>query len=359
MRDNINNEIVRRHVIRGLLRVLCSWLVCSMTWPAFADSSDTVVVSVKSVAPVISAYAQVTAIADLPVRALEAGRLVGLRVRPGDAVHAGQVLAYLDGPQAQAWLVAHQQALVAARAGMLSADKTLTATKQLLAEHLVTRQQMIVAERDLAQAKSGLNTANAAWQAAQSGRMVRSPADGTVLSIQAASSENVQPGDSVLTVMSANQLWLSAALYGRDVDQVHIGQVAQFMPTDYQTGIPVRVVSIASKLAPDGSTQVGLLPLVPASFVPWRAGQWGQVVLKGPVRQQLTVPTRALVLDNGRWWVVLRTQQGNRLQPVVPGESQGWQTVILSGLQAGQQVVARNAFLVFHQGIANTYQQPD
>jgi cobalt-zinc-cadmium efflux system membrane fusion protein len=71
------------------------------------------------------------------------------------------------------------------------------------------------------------------------------------------------------------------------------------------------------------------------------------------------VPTSALVLDRGRWWVLVRTARGDRPQPVVPGPALGWRTWIAAGLRAGQQVVAKDAFLKYHRDIAQSYQPPD
>lgn len=88
-------------------------------------------------------------------------------------------------------------------------------------------------------------------------------------------------------------------------------------------------------------------------------GQFGTVTLNGAQRLLPVVPTRALVLDQGKWWVLVRTEKGEQPQAVVPGPAHGWQTVIESGLQPGEQIVVENAYLEFHRGISENYQPPD
>jgi hypothetical protein len=100
------------------------------------------------------------------------------------------------------------------------------------------------------------------------------------------------------------------------------------------------------------------MPLGPTSAA-WIDGQWGRVRLRRPARDRIVVPSTALILDKGAWWVLVRTGTGDRRQKVVPGPSRGWDTAILSGLHAGERVVAVNAYLEFHRDIAHAYQPPD
>ena len=60
-----------------------------------------------------------------------------------------------------------------------------------------------------------------------------------------------------------------------------------------------------------------------------------------------------------QWWVLVRTQQGNRRHRVVPGPSRGWQTFIEQGLKPGEHVVVQNAYLEFYHGIASHHTLPD
>jgi hypothetical protein len=91
----------------------------------------------------------------------------------------------------------------------------------------------------------------------------------------------------------------------------------------------------------------------------WISGEFGTVILKLTAEQIVEVPTRALIVNQGKWWVLVHTAQGNHPQEVVPGLAEGWNTFIESGLAPGTQIVVSNAYLLFHSGIAEQYQIPD
>ena len=71
------------------------------------------------------------------------------------------------------------------------------------------------------------------------------------------------------------------------------------------------------------------------------------------------IPTRALILDRGQWWVLVRRGGQDVRQQVVPGAADGSDTAILRGLSAGEQVVVTNAYLRFHRDVAARFQPPD
>ena len=152
-------------------------------------------------------------------------------------------------------------------------------------------------------------------------------------------------------------MWLRASYYGADATALQAGMTGSFFPAGGGNAIPVKIASVFGTLKPDGGESVGLLASTPAPG--WLNGESGTVIVNGSARLLVVVPTRALILDQGRWWVLIHTNQGNRRQVVIPGSARGWQTFIVSGLKAGEQVVVANAYLEFHRGISKSYQPPD
>jgi cobalt-zinc-cadmium efflux system membrane fusion protein len=128
--------------------------------------------------------------------------------------------------------------------------------------------------------------------------------------------------------------------------------------------VPVTVASVSAALAPDGGESVGLVAAKPAAHrkkvpPPWLNGERGIVTAEDSTRSMIAVPTRALILDRGHWWVLVRTTQGDHRRAVVPGPTRGWQTFIEKGLESGQRIVVQNAYLEFHRGISQHYTPPD
>lgn len=342
------------------------WIVNSQS-AGRAETNVVVTAKLQMVTNRFMAYAQIEPIAALPIRAVEAGQVARLEIVPGTMVHAGQKLAELTGPVIQSALKRAEAAVRSTRTSLLSLRKSLAIERRQLASHLVTRQTLLQAKDAVAQAQSAFDTAQARLRALRQTITVKAPADGTVLVVNASEGEQVSVGETILTLQSADKLWLKAEYYGADTAAIHPGMTGKFSPAAGGKPIPVKVVKVFGALNPDGGESVGLLADTPPpgssrqseASAGWLNGQFGAVVLKGPVRQMVAVPTRALILEDGRWWVLVHTGHGDRRQEVTPGPTRGWQTFIGSGLKPGEQVVAENAYLEFHQNIANTYTPPD
>jgi RND family efflux transporter MFP subunit len=320
--------------------------------------ADTNFVAVQSqiVTNQFEAYAQVEPIAALPVRAGEAGVVAGLKIFPGDSVQAGQKLAELGGPEINALLTQDGAAVNSARTNLAGALESLTIQRQQLASHISTRQMILQAESAAAQAQANLDTAEAQLRALRQLITVEAPADGSLLGVNAADGERVGAGQTIFTLQPADKLWLKAAYYGADAAAVHVGMTGQFTPPGGEA-IPVKVSGVFGSLTPDGGESIGLVAV--SSSPDWLNGESGTVTLSGPVRSLVVVPTRALVLDQGQWWVLVHTAKGNQPQLVTPGPARGWQTFIERGLEPGAEVVVENAYLEFYSGISKNYQPPD
>ena len=347
---------------RSNLARLALWcaVFCAATSSATADAiagsapdsgvismSGTVVAQLRPVTQHYRAYGQVQPVAVTHVNAVEAGTVSHL-VLPGIRVRAGQVLAILAGPQAEALLAQFRGAL---RAAVLR----LAADHREFAAHLVTRQQVAADQAAYDHARGQL-------QVAVQTLTLRAPADGEVLAVDAADGEQVAAGQPILALQTGRPK-LKAIYYGSDAFAIRAGMCGEFLPASGQP-VPVRVLTVSRALAADGGEQVWLAPRsaaahTAAELTAWRSGQWGTARLTGLTRSMVAVPSRALILDRAKWWVLVRTRQGNRRQRVVPGPSRGWTTFIARGLKPGEHIVVQNAYLEFFHGIAGHYMPPN
>lgn len=305
----------------------------------------------------IEAYAQVQPIAIVPVKAPAAGIVSDFTVLPGAAVKPGDVLARLTGPEVDAAVVQARAAVASATAKRAAAEKTLHVLRAELSAHLSTAQQIAQAEADLADATGALAAARAAQETASLTTTIRSPVAGTLIARGAATGERVGAGDTLATIEPADQLWVTAVLYGADAAAVQPGQSATFQPASADAPVTVHVVAIVPATGGASGVTIGLRAL--GAKPSWRAGEYGNVVFTGTEARVVTVPTSALILDQGRWWVLVHTTAGDKPVEVVPGPSRGWQTMLRRGPAAGTEIVAQNAYLEFHRDIASRYQPPD
>lgn len=322
----------------------------------FPMDTNVVVAQTEMLTNQFKAYAQVGPVAVLPVRAAAAGIVTHLNMVPGSAVQAGEKIAELGGPEIQSALAQAKAAVRGAQTNLLSAQKTLAIQKQQLAAQFATRQMILQAEGATALAQSALDAAQAQLRALRQTATLTAPADGTVLAVNAADGERVSAGETILTLQPAKQLWLTASYYGSDAAAIQVGMDGQFVPASGREPVAVKVAAVSGVLTPAGGESIGLT----ATAAPgWLNGEFGTVTLNGERRSLPVVPTRALILDRGRWWVLVRTEKGGQRQAVVPGPARGWQTFIQSGLPPGAQVLVGNVYLEFHRDISQTYQPPD
>ena len=116
------------------------------------------------------------------------------------------------------------------------------------------------------------------------------------------------------------------------------------------------VRSLIAPLEPDGGRGVGCTL---EKGVQVYSGEMGTLRLTGAPRAWAAVPTAALVMNQGTWWVLVEEAKGPRPQQVEIGPARDGWTLVRQGLAPGQKVVVADAYLVFHRDFAKQYQPPD
>lgn len=317
----------------------------------------TMVARTRTVTLSLQGFARVEPVTLLRLKASQEGTVAGLKVLPGESVQAGAVLGHLAGPAPRAMLAERRGEVAAARAALTAARKTLVLERENLKAHLSARKVVYQAEAAQTEAQAQFDSARSRLRAAQASLTLRAPAAGIVLSVEAAAGERVESGQTLLTMQPADDLWLTATFYGADAAAVRVGMIGRFASAYGGAAIPVQVRTIIGITKPGGGRVVGLTAI--SSSPDWHSGDAGTVTLIGGKRTLVAVPTRALILDRGRWWVLVHTPQGNRRQAVVPGPSRGESTLIEKGLKPGAEIVVENAYLEFHRDFSRRYQPPD
>jgi RND family efflux transporter MFP subunit len=285
------------------------------------------------------------------------GRLERILVDIGDRVAQGQVIATIDRGEVDAQVDAAIAAVGVANAGLESAEATLAnavtehdRAKTLFEAGALPRQRLdaaqtahraAVAQRDLARAN--LAQAEAAVRRArevQRDTTLYAPVSGVV--VERNYDPGAIPGDRpVLVVADIRQLKLEAG-----VSELEAGRL--------KTGLPA-VVSVQAK---PGETFEGELAAI-APEVDQRnrhfaievrvanressllAGMYATArVVLASADNVLTIPREAVATRDGRRVALKVAGESVTAVPVVEGLSDGRQVQIVSGLAAGDQVVA-------------------
>jgi len=176
---------------------------------------------------------------------------------------------------------------------------------------------------------------------------LHSPIGGYVIDKNAYPGQYVGPDRELFTIADLSRVWVTADVYEMDLPRVRVGQPAR-VSLSYIPGrvFEARVEFVYPYLDPQsrtGKVRLGLSnprgELKPDMFA--------DVVLGTSGGEGLLVPEDA-VLDTGERKVVLLALPGGHFQPreVTTGERADGQIQILDGVQEGDLVVSRAAFLV-------------
>ncbi|MBA5688314.1 efflux RND transporter periplasmic adaptor subunit [Rugamonas apoptosis] len=246
---------------------------------------------------------------------------------PMQAVRRGQPIATLFVPE---WLAPQEEYLELRRSGN---DALATAARQRM--RALSIPDTLVAEAE----RSGK---------AQRGYTLTAPASGIVTELGVREGAMASPGMTIAKISAVDKIWLLAEVPESLVPSVSPGMTvnASFAgaPQRSYTG---RVRELLPAVNPASRTVQARLELDnrDGALVP---GMLMQVRLEGASGQhRLLVPTEAII-TSGKRAVVLVADQHKGIRPVVvtPGREHGDDTEIVSGLEAGQQVVASGQFLI-------------
>jgi RND family efflux transporter MFP subunit len=169
------------------------------------------------------------------------GQVTGLMVAPGAAVRRGQALAiFVPAPSSRSNFTQAVDAVTAAR-------KQRATTAQLLSQQLATRDQLVQADKAVADAQTAL----AALQAEGAGSAVQrltAPFDGVVTNVAVAQGDRTQPGAAILTVARAGGIVVTAGIDPAERSKVGVGQSASLIRLSGGATLAGRVLRVSSAL---------------------------------------------------------------------------------------------------------------
>ncbi|KIE44062.1 efflux RND transporter periplasmic adaptor subunit [Geobacter anodireducens] len=281
--------------------------------------------------------------------------VTGVLVREGDRVGKGKLLVTLEAAEssAQASAAAAQvaeaeRALDEARARKRLADATYERYANLFKDEAVTRQEMDNrrADRDVAEQGVGRATARlaASRESARAAGVVAgytrivSPLAGVVTAKQVENGMTVFPGTPLMTIEGDGGHRLEASVPESLAGRVKRGQRVPVTIDGAGLSLEGRVVEVVPAADPASRTFTVKVELAGAGI---RSGMFGRAFIATGERQGILVPKSA-VMERGALSSVWTVDQGNvaRLRLVKTGKPLGDRIEILSGLTAGERVIA-------------------
>ena len=281
------------------------------------------------------------------VRARLEGDLLGVYVREGQRVLAGQLLARFDAGEQQS---AEQSAVAdraSARTDLATAQWNLEQSAQLFKagaiaerDYKVAQQAVDAAQARLAATEARLRTTSLASRDTR----VLAPTSGTIGTRGVEQGERVARGTSMFTIVRNEILELAAAVPARQANAVRVGQSVHFV-ADART-FEGRVARVSPTIDPT-SRSITVYVDVPNANGQLKGGTFatGRVVSR-TLGNVLTVPTAAIrqSQDGGHPFAYRLTERTVDVAPLQVGvvDERLGKAEVVSGLSLGDRVIVGN-----------------
>ncbi|MEO7400831.1 MAG: efflux RND transporter periplasmic adaptor subunit [Polaromonas sp.] len=351
LRSRLRHAAARSPLLRtaALLAValpaLSLWpVLASAAGPAAAAAPLAVhVVAYREVADVISAEGVVEAVRQSTLAAQIAGQIVELKVRVGDSVKAGQVLARIDPRAAEQVVSGSQSQLAEAQAGLSNAQRSYERNKQLFAQKFISKAGLDQAELDYkaAQARVGALQANAGQAStARTFTTISAPYAGVIAATPVEVGDMATPGRALLTLFDPANMRVIATLSQSSLRDVKLQLPVQVEVPDLKrrlTATQVTLVPLA-----DSRTHTARLRLELGEAPGLLPGQFARAWFATGMARKLVIPESAVLRRSEVTAVYVHGAGGQmQLRQIRTGDASGDGLIeVLSGLRQGERIAA-------------------
>lgn len=273
------------------------------------------------------------------LKARVAGELQDLRVREGDSVQVGQLIARIDPAEVNARLRQVQEQADAARTQIDIAQRQYTNNQALVNQGFISRTALESSEASLRSAQATHRAALAAVDLARKSlddTQLRAPIAGQIAQRLAQSGERVAVDTRIVEIVDLRQMEMEATLAPADALQVQLGQAATLRLEGAAQPFTARVQRINPSVQAGSRGVLVYLALDPAPGL--RQGLFVQGLLDTGQQAALSVPLSAVRTDKPVPYLQL-VQDGRvvhrPVQPGLRGQDQGETLVAVTGVPAG------------------------
>ncbi|HEV3482547.1 MAG TPA: efflux RND transporter periplasmic adaptor subunit [Candidatus Acidoferrales bacterium] len=298
-----------------------------------------------------------------PVITQIGGPVSRILVVPGQHVSAGQPLLEVTSPDYSQLLDTY----IKAREGFRVADKNYTRAQDLYQHQAIAERDLLQAESDRNQAQADLNASEQSMKilgiknpedvakATSSAEIpVIAPIGGEVVERLVSPGQVMQAGQTqAFTISDMSTVWVLANVYQADLAYIKTGDDVVVQTDAYPQSFHGRISYVSAALDPNTRTlQARVVVDNPGEKL--KKDMYCTVtVTAGAIQKAIAVPDAAVLRDDENQpfvYVATGNQFGRR--GVEIGQSENGQTQILQGLSAGEKVVGNGSlFLQFANSI--------
>jgi RND family efflux transporter MFP subunit len=267
-------------------------------------------------------------------------RVLDVRVSAGTPVTQGDIVAVLDDRELRSRAEQAGAALVAVEAQAAQAETDLRRARTLFQKQVGTQQDLDIAESRAKAARAQAAQARDALAEVQvtlGDTTLRAPFDGVVAERLADPGDMAAPGKPIVVIHDPQSLRLEADVGERCAAPLVVGQEIPVHLESLQRDITARIEVVAPVADPHSRTVLikAALPAQPDL----RAGIFGTLRVSCGTHTALLIPSTAVSRMGQLESVRVVTDGEARSRHIRSGKRYGGQVEVLSGLQAGNQVV--------------------
>ena len=314
--------------------------------PALSADLATAAVEAVGGSDVYAADGMLEAVRQTAIAAQVAGRITDLRVKVGDTVKAGQVLARVDERVAAQQALASQAQVAAAEAQLDAARREYARSQRLFGKQYLSQAAMEQAEAQYkaTEAQVRANMAQAGVASTQTSfHTVQAPYAGVIAEVACELGDTAAPGKPLIRIYDPAALRVVATLPESYARALAPGRAAKLEfpgaaeALRWQTSVSVTLLPTADPTS--HTVQVRLaLPGKLAGLTPGMFARAYLPVSAGPVGR-LTLPAQAVITQTELQAVYVVDKQGRaQLRQVRLGHGAGDRVEVLAGVQAGERV---------------------
>jgi cobalt-zinc-cadmium efflux system membrane fusion protein len=301
-----------------------------------------------------------------PVITQVGGPVSRILVVPGQHVRQGEPMLEVSSPDYSLQLATYTKA----RETFRVADKNYDRAKDLYEHNAIAERDLLQAESDRNQAQADLNASEQAMKilgiknpedlakAPSSAQIpVIAPMSGEVVERLVAPGQVIQAGQTqAFTISDMSSVWVLANVYQGDLAYVKTGDDVVVQTDAYPQSFHGKISYVSAGLDPTTRTLQARIVVDNPGEKLKRDMYCTVTVTAGVIQNAIGVPDAAVLRDDENQPFVYVTTGSNQFgrRAVEIGESQSGQTQILKGLSVGEKVVGDGSlFLQF----ANSFQQ--
>jgi cobalt-zinc-cadmium efflux system membrane fusion protein len=355
----------RRPLAVAFASLLLSLTACKEEQPAPEQSApvksvvETVTVHSQAVSNQLSLAAHLMANPTSVVHIFPpiSGRVVALKVLPGQEVTKGQQLGMLQSSDAaQARSDFEKAKIETARA-----DLQLQRGKELL-------QHEVMAQRDYDDLKALDDADHAELNRARQALLmlgfsedstsdvipIRSPISGVVLDVGTATGElqrSLDNATAIATIAEINPIWVVGDLYPRDLSSVKVGQPVQVSVTGYPDQVFLGVIDNISDAVDPTTLTLKVRVVLPNPGHKLKPQMYATIAVTNQKGTAIILPSTAVIQNGKATFVFVESSPGKYVRrDVTLGTVHDTSDEVIQGLQDGDKVVFTGAELLRESG---------